>query len=54
MFPGFCSLPGIIIPKVFLIWDSISTCSTMFRFISGKLVSISVAYCPDSPFFSGI
>ena len=54
MFPGFCSLPGIIIPKGFLIWDGISTCSIMFGLISSKLVSIPVAYCPDSLFFSGI
>ena len=54
MFPGFCSLPGIIIPKRFLIWDGISAHSIMFAFISGKLVSIPVGYRSDSLFFSGI
>ena len=39
MLLGFCSFPGIIIPRGFLIWDCISTQSIMFGLVSGKRVS---------------
>lgn len=39
-FLDFCSLPGIMIPKVFLTQDYISTHSIMFRLDSGKLISM--------------